>query len=150
MERKTLLILIALGLCLSVIPASIYVVASGVLAVNLGPVTVNNAPSAVIITDAVFGSTHGTVAAGGQTVSFGALTMTVGETKTLVLNVHNGGGTASTLGTPVLSGAGSSLTFSIVGGAPSSVAAGGDVTYTWNVAAVAAGSVSPSVGVSWS
>ena len=144
------MILIALGICLSVIPASIYVVATGVLAINLGPVTVNNAPSAVVITDAVFGSTHGTVATGGQTVTFSGLSMTVGETKTLVLNVHNGGGTASTLGTPVLSGGGSSLTFTIVGGAPSSVAAGGDVTYTWNVAAMSAGSVSPSIGVSWS
>jgi len=120
------------------------------LTANLGNVTVKSQEN-VIITSAEFNGNAGTIAANGQSVTFDSSNITNGTTTILSLTVMNNGGvTTASLGTPSISGAGSSLTFTETDAPPSSLDSGASHTYEWTVTATAAGTVTPTVSISWS
>ena len=145
-SKKSLFIICAVCLVASLS----LVMAASTLTANFGTITVNNTPAAVVITSATWGSTTGTVAGDKQSVTFSSIpAMTVEATTTVNIVVHNNGLTSAAISAAV-SGQGSVLTFTPIGSLPTSVAGHADATFTYTVTAVAAGSVTPSITITWS
>ena len=118
------------------------------LVVTLGTITVRG-PNDVIVS-ATLGSASGTVS--GSTVTFANSNMTVGDVETLTVNVENTGNLASNITGITLSGFvndGSVITFDDGNVYPVAVAVGATVALTFTVVAVTAGSVTPSIAISW-
>lgn len=141
---KTMKIFLVAFICAGLIGLA---AASFLLSVDLGSINVNEN---IYIESASMNGVDGVVAGNGQSVTFSNLPdMTVGDTTTLTVTIHNAGGTAVNVSTIVVSGAGSVLTFTPqFGSLPISISAGANYDFIWDVEAVLAGTVTPSISFS--
>lgn len=127
-----------------------FVAAQFTLIVNLGTIKVNETPAHLVISTALMNGVTATVSGDGQSASFSGLPdMTVGDTTTLTVTIENTGGTAGNVSSISVNGAGSVLTFTPqFGSLPITVGANSSVNFIWDVEAVSAGTVTPSVSFS--
>ena len=134
-----IVVLVMLDVCLAAFALS-------PLVVNLGTITVHGSNDVVV--SATLGSVSGVVS--GNTVTFADSSMNVGDVETLTVNVQNIGNLGSNI-TGIHISDNSSGFISIDDGThyPVAVAVGATVALTFTVTAVMAGSVTPSIAISW-
>ena len=117
------------------------------LNVNLGKITVGPSASNDVITSATLGGVSGKIS--GSNVGFADSNMTQGTNETLTVNIENTGGSASNITGITVSGNGTVISIDDANVYPVAVAVGATVALTFTVSAVTAGSVSPSIAISW-
>ena len=142
--RKKLASIVIVVLVMLDVALGAYVVSP--LVVNLGTITVRGSND--VIMSATLGSVSGVVS--GNTVTFADSSMNVGDVETLTVNVQNIGNLGSNI-TGIHISDNSSGFISIDDGNhyPVAVAVGATVALTFTVTAVTAGSVTPSITISW-
>ena len=119
------------------------------LVVNLGTITVTNPPAPNdVIVSATLGTVNGTIH--GNSVLFANSNMTVGDVEPLTVNVENTGNLASNITGITITGNDTGvISIDDLNVYPVAVAVGATVALTFTVTAVMAGSVTPSIAISW-
>ncbi len=146
MRKKLASIVIVVLVMLDVVLAA---AAVSPLVVNLGTITVTNPPAPNdVIVSATLGTVNGTIH--GNSVLFANSNMTVGDVEPLTVNVENTGNLASNITGITITGNDTGvISIDDANVYPVAVAVGATVALTFTVTAVAAGSVTPSITISW-